>query len=227
MVPGFQAVERQRANDSRRIQFRGDLVLILQPRDRIGVRSLAGELENDGTTIGLADGPAVAALAVHAEGAHALQDPAVDAPVGAEDLPRRHEGDGPMGTAADLHHDVRVAVVAVVGRDEDAVSGAALVQESAPERVELKRELLAQADRSAPPEALVCSSTSGLRPTELQAEMARPERFCVAHPFNPVYLLPLVELCAGDAPHALAAINNPGTVCRKSRRTMSCMGAPF
>jgi carnitine 3-dehydrogenase len=81
---------------------------------------------------------------------------------------------------------------------EDAVEGAELVQESAPERVELKRQLLAEADRAAPPAAIVCSSTSGLRPSELQAEMARPERFCVAHPFNPVYLLPLVELCAGQ-----------------------------
>src|SRR5439155_865983 len=60
------------------------------------------------------------------------------------------------------------------------------------------REQLAAADRAAPPDALVCSSTSGLRPSELQAEMERPERFCVAHPFNPVYLLPLVELCAGE-----------------------------
>jgi carnitine 3-dehydrogenase / betainyl-CoA thioesterase len=86
----------------------------------------------------------------------------------------------------------------VVGSVEEAVAGAELVQESAPERVELKRELLAAADRAAPPVALVCSSTSGLRPSELQAEMARPERFCVAHPFNPVYLLPLVELCGGE-----------------------------
>ena len=86
----------------------------------------------------------------------------------------------------------------VVDSIEDAVEGAELVQESAPERVELKRGLLAEADRAAPPDAIVCSSTSGLRPSELQAEMARPERFCVAHPFNPVYLLPLVELCAGE-----------------------------
>jgi carnitine 3-dehydrogenase len=85
----------------------------------------------------------------------------------------------------------------VVGSVEEAVGGVELVQESAPERVELKRALLAEADRAAPPAALVCSSTSGLRPSELQAEMTRPERFCVAHPFNPVYLLPLVELCAG------------------------------
>ena len=86
----------------------------------------------------------------------------------------------------------------IVGSVEEAVAGARLIQESAPERVEVKRALLAAADRAAPPEALVCSSTSGLRPTELQAEMERPERFCVAHPFNPVYLLPLVELCAGE-----------------------------
>jgi len=86
----------------------------------------------------------------------------------------------------------------VVGSLEEAVAGAELVQESAPERVELKRALLAEADRAAPPDALVCSSTSGLRPSELQAGMERPGRFCVAHPFNPVYLLPLVELCAGE-----------------------------
>jgi carnitine 3-dehydrogenase len=90
----------------------------------------------------------------------------------------------------------------VVDSVEEAVAGAELVQESAPERVELKQRLLAQADRAAPPDALVCSSTSGLRPSELQAEMARPERFCVAHPFNPVYLLPLVELCAGESTSA-------------------------
>jgi carnitine 3-dehydrogenase len=46
-------------------------------------------------------------------------------------------------------------------------------------------------------EALICSSTSGLLPTRLQAEMRRPERMLVGHPFNPVYLLPLVEICAG------------------------------
>jgi len=88
---------------------------------------------------------------------------------------------------------------------EEAVAGAELVQESAPERVDLKRGLLAAADRVAQHGALICSSTSGLRPTELQAEMERPERFCVAHPFNPVYLLPLVELCGGErtAPEAI------------------------
>jgi carnitine 3-dehydrogenase len=81
----------------------------------------------------------------------------------------------------------------------DAVRDAELVQESAPEEEGLKRRLLAEIDAAARPEALVCSSTSGLLPTRLAAEMAHPERFLVAHPFNPVYLLPLVELCGGAA----------------------------
>jgi carnitine 3-dehydrogenase len=85
---------------------------------------------------------------------------------------------------------------------EDAVTGAELVQESAPEDLELKRALLVEADRFADEDAIVCSSTSGLRPTELQSAMARPARFVVGHPFNPVYLLPLVEVCGGDGTSA-------------------------
>ena len=72
-----------------------------------------------------------------------------------------------------------------------------IVQESAPERIELKRKLLAEIDRHAPPEALIGSSTSGLLPTDLQASMRHPERLVIAHPFNPVYLLPLVEVVGG------------------------------
>ena len=80
----------------------------------------------------------------------------------------------------------------------EAVAGVQLVQESSPERIELKRRLLTEASAAAGPEILFCSSTSGLRPSTLQADMDYPERFVVAHPFNPVYLLPLVELCAGS-----------------------------
>ena len=80
----------------------------------------------------------------------------------------------------------------------EAVAQADLIQESAPEVEGVKQRILAEIDRHAPPQALICSSTSGLLPTRLAAEMARPERFMVAHPFNPVYLLPLVELCGGE-----------------------------
>jgi carnitine 3-dehydrogenase len=81
----------------------------------------------------------------------------------------------------------------------EAVSDAEFVQESAPEQLDLKQELLAEISRHAPPQAPIATSTSGLRPTQLQARMRGPERLLVAHPFNPVYLLPLVELCAGEA----------------------------
>lgn len=86
----------------------------------------------------------------------------------------------------------------VVNTVAEAVRDVELVQESAPERLELKQQLLAAACRAAAPETLICSSTSGLRPSLLQAQMDRPNRLLVAHPFQPVYLLPLVELCAGQ-----------------------------
>src|SRR3954452_11367211 len=88
--------------------------------------------------------------------------------------------------------------VTLVGSPEEAVAGADFVQESAPEREELKRELLATASRAAAPGGVIASSTSGLLPSRLQGDMAGPERLTVGHPFNPVYLLPLVEVCGGE-----------------------------
>jgi carnitine 3-dehydrogenase / betainyl-CoA thioesterase len=85
------------------------------------------------------------------------------------------------------------------GTIAEAVTGVGFVQESAPERVELKQRLLAEASMAAGPDVVICSSTSGLRPSVLAEQMQHPERFLVGHPFNPVYLLPLVELCAGSA----------------------------
>jgi carnitine 3-dehydrogenase len=94
----------------------------------------------------------------------------------------------------------------LVGSVEEAVAGVDLVQESAPEREDLKRALLAQASAAAPAGAIIATSTSGLLPTRLAAEMHGPERFVVGHPFNPVYLLPLVEVCAAQqtAPETVA-----------------------
>lgn len=92
----------------------------------------------------------------------------------------------------------RPGALRFVGEVEEAVAGAGFVQESAPEREEVKIPLLARVDRACPPEVVIASSTSGLRPTRLQAEMRHPERFTVGHPFNPVYLLPLVEVCGGE-----------------------------
>src|SRR5271169_3934944 len=71
------------------------------------------------------------------------------------------------------------------------------IQENIPEKLELKQRILADVSRTAPADVIIASSTSGLMPSDLQQSMVAPERFLVAHPFNPVYLLPLVELVGG------------------------------
>ena len=80
---------------------------------------------------------------------------------------------------------------------QEAAADVTIVHESVPERLNLKQQLLRDASRASGPKTLICSSTSGLRPSQLQAGMDHPESFTVAHPFNPVYLLPLVELSGG------------------------------
>ncbi len=81
---------------------------------------------------------------------------------------------------------------------EDAVAGAELVVESVPERLGLKHTTLLAIDAATDPTAIIASSTSGFRPSQLAAPLAHPERLIVGHPFNPVYLLPLVEVVAGE-----------------------------
>lgn len=76
----------------------------------------------------------------------------------------------------------------------EAVAGADWVQESVPESLALKHRILPAIQQAARPDAMIGSSTSGFKPSELNASGTRA---IVAHPFNPVYLLPLVEL-VGD-----------------------------
>jgi carnitine 3-dehydrogenase len=78
-----------------------------------------------------------------------------------------------------------------------AVAGAELIVESVPERLDIKQAVYAEVEAAADSRAIIASSTSGILPSDLQAQMAHPERLLVAHPFNPVYLLPLVELVGG------------------------------
>jgi carnitine 3-dehydrogenase len=72
------------------------------------------------------------------------------------------------------------------------------IQENIPEQLELKQRVLGDISRYTRPGVIIASSTSGLMPSDLQRSMQLPERFCVAHPFNPVYLLPLVEIVGGE-----------------------------
>ena len=81
---------------------------------------------------------------------------------------------------------------------EECVRDADFIQESAPERLDLKCELHARISAAAKPDALIGSSTSGLLPSEFYADATHPGRCVVGHPFNPVYLLPLVEVVGGQ-----------------------------
>ncbi|MEP1941991.1 MAG: carnitine 3-dehydrogenase, partial [Sulfitobacter sp.] len=81
----------------------------------------------------------------------------------------------------------------------EAVDGAEWIQESVPERIEIKHTTFAEIQAVCREDAVIGSSTSGFKPSELQQGAARPEQIMVAHPFNPVYLLPLIELVTTEA----------------------------
>lgn len=90
---------------------------------------------------------------------------------------------------------------------EEAVKSADFIQENAPEKLELKRALLAEIDAAAPEYAIISSSSSALHVSDFQIECAKPERVVLGHPFNPVHLMPLVEVVGGKltAPECVAA----------------------
>ncbi|ATL84843.1 L-carnitine dehydrogenase [Streptomyces malaysiensis subsp. malaysiensis] len=94
--------------------------------------------------------------------------------------------------------------LAVAATAEEAVADAQFVQESAPEKLELKRSLLARLDAAAPAGVVIASSTSGYPMTDMQTEAADPGRLVVGHPFNPPYLIPLVEVVGGTQTDAAA-----------------------
>ena len=79
----------------------------------------------------------------------------------------------------------------------EAAKDAELIVEAVPERLDIKQTVYAEIEAAAPTDTVISSSTSGILPSDLQAQMQHPERLLVGHPFNPVYLLPLVELVGG------------------------------
>lgn len=87
----------------------------------------------------------------------------------------------------------------------EAVTGVTAIQEALPEDLALKQAVYRAVEAAAPPDALLMSSSSGLLPSALQAGMTYPGRMLIAHPCNPAYLMPLVELVGGTAtdPEAL------------------------
>jgi carnitine 3-dehydrogenase len=94
----------------------------------------------------------------------------------------------------------------IVDTLEAAVRHADVVQEAVPEVPAMKAKLFAEMDALALDHAVLLTSTSGISMTTIQADCVHPERTAVGHPFNPPYLVPLVEILGGDrtAPETVA-----------------------
>jgi carnitine 3-dehydrogenase len=124
-----------------------------------------------------------------------VYDPAPDARA---DLVRMVEASWPLLTRMGLRDGASPDRLTFHGSLAAAVAGADVVQENAPEIGPVKRRVLADVDRAARPEVVIASSTSGYAMTMLQADCEHPERCVVGHPFNPPYLIPVVEVVGGE-----------------------------
>ncbi len=98
----------------------------------------------------------------------------------------------------------------------EAVRGVQWIQESVPERRALKQQVYQEIEKHAPAAAIVGSSTSGFKPSDLQQGLQRPEALVVTHPFNPVYLLPLVEL--------VPSAKNPPDLVARAKEILTSLG---
>jgi len=78
-----------------------------------------------------------------------------------------------------------------------AVEGCAFIQENGPERIDVKRDLLARISAVVPPTSLIATSSSGILISDIQDAAVHPERVLLGHPFNPAHLMPLVEVVGG------------------------------
>ncbi len=130
---------------------------------------------------------------------HGLEVVATDPAPGAEEkLRRKIDQVWPVLERLGLHPAARPENLTFTTDLEAAAAGAEFIQENAPEREALKIDLMTRLDDAAPPWVVIASSTSGYPMTVLAANCRHPERCLVAHPFNPPYLMPVVELVAGD-----------------------------
>ena len=81
---------------------------------------------------------------------------------------------------------------------EEAVEGAAFIQENVPERIEVKHALYREIESVLDANAVIASSASGLTLSEMQAGFDDPSKLVLGHPFNPPHLIPLVEVMGND-----------------------------
>jgi 3-hydroxyacyl-CoA dehydrogenase len=131
--------------------------------------------------------------------ARGLDVTATDPAPGAEDALRRAVATHwPIMEKMGLAPGASVSRLRFVDTPEEAVVDAQFVQESGPERLDLKRALFQRLDTAAP-DVILASSSSTLLISEIQAGCAHPERIVLGHPFNPPHLIPLVEIVGGSA----------------------------
>ncbi|WP_454675021.1 3-hydroxyacyl-CoA dehydrogenase [Achromobacter pestifer] len=105
--------------------------------------------------------------------------------------------------------DTIIERVCVADSLADAVKGACYIQENSPEKIEIKRALFSALDAVAEPDAVIGSSTSSIPASQFTDHLPGRHRCLVAHPVNPPYLIPVVELCpaAWTSPQALETAN--------------------
>ena len=96
-----------------------------------------------------------------------------------------------------LHKNASIKNLTYHNNIKDALKDTSFVQENAPEKEKLKTSLLKEIDQLLDKKILIASSSSGLLPTKIQSKCKFPNRVLIGHPFNPVYLLPLVEIVKG------------------------------
>lgn len=130
---------------------------------------------------------------------------ASDPSPGAPDLIRRMiEGAWPVLMRLGGRADADPAAWTFDADPAAACAGCDFVQESAPERLDIKQDLLARIDAALPPDVVIASSTSGLLASCLSERCAHPGRVVIGHPFNPPHLIPLVEVVGGAKASAQA-----------------------
>ena len=120
-------------------------------------------------------------------------DPASDAE---EKVRERLTAVWPTLTRLGLHPNASPDNLTFCATLEEAVADAQFVQENTPERLPIKIASLKAIDAACPPDTIIASSTSGYLMSEMDVECQHPERCTVAHPFNPPYLMPVVEVVA-------------------------------
>lgn len=120
-------------------------------------------------------------------------DPASDAE---EKLRERLTAVWPLLERLGLHANASPNNLSFTDALEEAVADAQFIQENTPERLPIKISTLKAIDAACPPDTIIASSTSGYLMSEMAVEVQYPERCTVAHPFNPPYLMPVVEVVA-------------------------------